>query len=781
LTLPWHNALERCSKSQAAVGGSFFCFPECDSGHNAWGKPYCLNYFPDNGKCYMQPFSRLDMLTCNNKITKSSGNNKWLIVLGGSNSFFMMKPFVDILLEQPSNTTYDPKKYWNAYGNADPEHELAMMDFVFDSNHKNTHKNSAAFEYTAQCTSYCLPKNTLTQLMNAPPPDNSGGSFRLTYLSLHLLNEFISKFDIAMNPDSPWLLPTPSGGSTHVDVLLEWTGIWGDYSTVTEADHVNNINHLAARQAADGANIKSFVITDASSDCKSGVRDSSVDILSAFAATERSVQFDMQFFSKRDMSYNQMQLTSFCFTDGHSYQGINHVFLQRYFNMRCGAESSKEIGYAEKVPACLDLNTAGCFYKDPAVWISNLQPVCTATYSTIETDGFDESVYCPAPTAEKSERLPVCSNIEILDTKAASPPLTSLGFDIVVALLFIACMLKFLWDAWKDAMEAAGIPKDQITILPLEMSALISSKQDELERSFELVQRGSLAMSLADLADADRSQTESNRGKSNTEAEANGNALAVPSECPYEVVFDSPEAQRSCDTHTNKKMIHKMNSFSSVISRGSLLGSVVSHSSRAQDLDFSMLDEQEEDEVVHSPIDSKHSTRAKAIDWGMVDRVDQETQDGTISALEKGVERGWRGTDENSLLEAGAVVIQIDDHLSPQTNRSRGVKRQVSSTSWLTMSDFGDEHTGMDENDDTFLDGVEVVESEVKREKIYSLWSKLRTLLHYPTSADSARFDAINFARFLASIHIVMGHMYQGGHLGDFHGLNMFGYTWVPW
>ena len=45
----------------------------------------------------------------------------------------------------------------------------------------------------------------------------------------------------------------------------------------------------------------------------------------------------------------------------------------------------------------------------------------------------------------------------------------------------------------------------------------------------------------------------------------------------------------------------------------------------------------------------------------------------------------------------------------------------------------------------------------------------------------SNKFEALATARYIASMHIVLGHMYQSGHLSDFRGFNLFGYTWVPW
>lgn len=45
----------------------------------------------------------------------------------------------------------------------------------------------------------------------------------------------------------------------------------------------------------------------------------------------------------------------------------------------------------------------------------------------------------------------------------------------------------------------------------------------------------------------------------------------------------------------------------------------------------------------------------------------------------------------------------------------------------------------------------------------------------------SDKFEAIGFARYLASVHIVLGHMYQGGSLSSLNGFAVFGYTWVPW
>jgi peptidoglycan/LPS O-acetylase OafA/YrhL len=50
-----------------------------------------------------------------------------------------------------------------------------------------------------------------------------------------------------------------------------------------------------------------------------------------------------------------------------------------------------------------------------------------------------------------------------------------------------------------------------------------------------------------------------------------------------------------------------------------------------------------------------------------------------------------------------------------------------------------------------------------------------------PAVLESGRFEAIGFARFLASIHIVLGHMNQGGHIEHSANFYLFGYTWVPW
>lgn len=48
-------------------------------------------------------------------------------------------------------------------------------------------------------------------------------------------------------------------------------------------------------------------------------------------------------------------------------------------------------------------------------------------------------------------------------------------------------------------------------------------------------------------------------------------------------------------------------------------------------------------------------------------------------------------------------------------------------------------------------------------------------------NGSSEKNQAIGFARYLASVHIVMGHLYQGGNISDFGGFNRFGFTWVPW
>jgi hypothetical protein len=109
------ETLYQCTPQQAATDGSFKCLPNCDENHKVYGTDqYCLNYFPNGGQCYLKPYARQDVLSCNGQLS-STTPPMWLVLIGGSNQFLMLKTLLDNLLNLPGNAGYNPTAYWNAH------------------------------------------------------------------------------------------------------------------------------------------------------------------------------------------------------------------------------------------------------------------------------------------------------------------------------------------------------------------------------------------------------------------------------------------------------------------------------------------------------------------------------------------------------------------------------------------------------------------------------------------------------------------------------------------
>lgn len=103
-----------CTKEQAATDGYFECLPGCDDNHYGNGYKYCLNYFPDGGNCYMKPYTREQIMTCNGQVGPNDPP-MWLVLIGGSNQYIMLKEMLDDLLNLPPDAGYNPTAYWNAH------------------------------------------------------------------------------------------------------------------------------------------------------------------------------------------------------------------------------------------------------------------------------------------------------------------------------------------------------------------------------------------------------------------------------------------------------------------------------------------------------------------------------------------------------------------------------------------------------------------------------------------------------------------------------------------
>jgi hypothetical protein len=107
----------QCTSRQAEQDGYFQCLNGCDENHFVQGssgpKKYCLSYFPNGGSCYMMPYEKPDILSCNGK---AGGSNPpmWIILIGGSNNYMMLKTLLDEMLNLPGDAGFNPAAYWNA-------------------------------------------------------------------------------------------------------------------------------------------------------------------------------------------------------------------------------------------------------------------------------------------------------------------------------------------------------------------------------------------------------------------------------------------------------------------------------------------------------------------------------------------------------------------------------------------------------------------------------------------------------------------------------------------
>lgn len=110
------SGLVQCTAEQAVSNGQFMCLDGCDEDHVVFDSvPYCLAYFPDEGQCYLKPYTREDVMTCSGQV-QSDDPPLWMVFIGGSNNYFMVKVILDMLLELSPDAGYDPKQYWNATG-----------------------------------------------------------------------------------------------------------------------------------------------------------------------------------------------------------------------------------------------------------------------------------------------------------------------------------------------------------------------------------------------------------------------------------------------------------------------------------------------------------------------------------------------------------------------------------------------------------------------------------------------------------------------------------------
>jgi hypothetical protein len=134
-----------------------------------------------------------------------------------------------------------------------------------------------------------------------------------------------------------------------------------------------------------GVNIASLVFTDSAEDCKEGERSNIQQVRNAFAAV--STSFPKYIWSKRDMQYNELQVSGQCMvSSGHTVQPLNAVMGNRWYNAICNGNSAPSAPAA--MPACLDLGSQDntdnhCFHKVAGDWMGSIQEVCMVDYKSV--------------------------------------------------------------------------------------------------------------------------------------------------------------------------------------------------------------------------------------------------------------------------------------------------------------------------------------------------------------------------------------------------------------
>lgn len=678
----------QCSSKEAAANGKFHCFDDCDSNHLFDGTQYCLTYLPDGGSCYMKPYTKQDILVCDHNSSETRDNH-WLVWTGGSNMFFVLKVLSDMLIEVPVDSWYDPWLYYNANSSVTGVDEMALIDIVVDAEGNVIHKSYYGF-----FNRWYLPPDAVDIFMSAPTPPSGG--FRISYLSMHLLSEFQEHFNTMVDASSEWVT-TPH----KMDVYIEWTGLWGDGSTVTQEDHMSNINFLKQRAIELNLNLHSFLMSDSSEDCGAGRYKNTQLIINAFAAVQSD--FEKYYYSKRDMIFDQYELTSYCFTDGHAFQPMDHVFITRIFNILCNGNDSPEITSStgsDSAMICPNFEgyESQCFYKDEE-WMSNLFQVCPLTSVEVSTAALNSDSYCPDKETDIVQ-LPQCLDVLGRATSTSVKTNTSAGFDAVVIIFSLFSLGYILYESFLD-------------------SIVIHAAKKGRPRDYR---RDATGVKVKDVETA----------AENTRRLSIGEAPAVMRATNDDFGID--------DIYTSVSGVEMTNRVNPIVHLGA-------------EFDLSHLEK-----TLHIDID------------------DDDVSD--VAGLSEHEYSRLSATAYNDAIVQWKIKVQ---ELEEEENQLAAKKIETEKTHKTTQQGGSSKSVG---HSPLHAHPSSVPDKEIPEEEVVVNKSRFDHVVDYfkiPPAGDPGIFEGVNFARYLASIHIVLGHMYQGGHLDKgFAGLNFFGYTWVP-
>jgi hypothetical protein len=691
----------QCTSQEAALDGTFECINDCDQNHAYGGTPYCLSYLPAGGDCFMKAYSREQILSCGGK---TSGRNHWVVYVGGSNmvsssylfisisltsflvksgfclviathQFLELKMMLDFLLELPIDAPYSPQDNWDADADVPTWAELGQLDFIWDSDLNPIYRSAYGF-YSSQCY-YCMRPNAADEFNNVPVP--SSGAFRVSYISMHTLNEVIERFSFVVSEDSSWLATNPI-----IDIRIEWTGFWGDWS-ISEAEPKAILDHFVELQTTTGVDVKTVVFTDSAGDCWGGRYDNAQYVENAIAATVSN--FSAVYFSKRDMMNNQRELTSSCFiSGGHAMQPMNHLYMQKYFNIICnGGESPspKQANY------CMEMtgqeNIDNCFYSDGS-WISNMYPVCQVFYLNLTNLPPN---YCYASDAQKiiesAQKLPVCEAVTFSGSEETATDDKNNGDDNGSGIVFTICIVA-----------AAAL---------------------------------CLVYTFADVYH-DLIKTSSQKVK----------AENVP----------KPKPEPLLKTEDIQDFVAENDQVSSVAPGTIELMSAQSYNSLPN----------------NEGVDEAQKTQSDLESGRNIPDVPAVDHDHFVEDLQNIVTE----TDQVSSAAPGTIELMSVQSYSSLPNNEGVDEAQKTQSDLESGRNIPDvpavDHDHFDEGQQSILNDAESNES-LSRQQIYANTVENVAAVQNNSSLDLGgkdRLNSLDFARYLASIHIVLGHMYQGNY-----------------
>ena len=394
--------------------------------------------------CALVPFDRQRLLSCDGEFNADS-NNHWVILLGGSNAYFEAKNLIDVLLNIPGGTNFDPVAMYDS--TLVYSYEIgAIFDFVWDSSHDVVHKG---FFPMQDHNYWILPNDAAELFLNVSVPPKGG--FRLSFMATHDACDFQELIKRIVGTNSPWLQTNPV-----IDVKLEWSFDFGinNYETCnseqkdfccawnpsTKEMIVGHISYLDSLKTNENINFRSLIFTDSAFDCALEPYSSASMIMEAIEETRGTTSIPVNFWSKRVMAGQHASFPGgACLTDWHAYSSLTHVFTARYFNQICQPPAERSSNANKDSKICLSADPNYCFHQ-PSYW--NFNYACKIEYLDavyLEMEGYCQS-YPPPAVA-----LPVCiatpvEGLIVVDKTVAFDAFVYLTFALSALYLFCECI-----------------------------------------------------------------------------------------------------------------------------------------------------------------------------------------------------------------------------------------------------------------------------------------------------------------------------------------------------